>query len=68
MLPFSAIILCPPNTTSVVDSPSPAFAYTYPAISLADCPEISCLRYASFPTVSSLAEQFTTIVAPASAA
>ena len=26
IVPFSAIILCPPNTTSVVDSPSPAFA------------------------------------------
>ena len=38
------LVRCPENTRSVVDSPSPAFAYRYPHTSLPDCPVTSARR------------------------
>ena len=64
MTPFSAIKALPEKTRSVVDSPKPLEAYTYPQTQRADCWATSCLRYACLPISSLLAERLTMILAP----
>jgi len=63
-VPFSQIKLCPAKTMSVLDSPQPASAYTYPAISFADCIETRLLLKSALPITSSLAERLQISVAP----
>ena len=65
--PFSATRQCPPNTRSVLDSPGPAPAYTYAATHRPDWVATNCRRYAALPTVSLLADRFTSTAAPATA-
>ena len=62
--PFSAIMLWPVNTRSVVDSPSPASAYTYPHTRRPDCPTTRLRRYPDLPTSSLEADRFRITVAP----
>ena len=64
MFPFSHTMACPPNTRSVLLSPKPAPAYTYPAMHLALCVHTIFFMYSSFPAKAVSAARFRIISAP----
>ena len=66
--PFSQIIVWPSQARSVVDSPSPAAAYTYAARHRDDAERASRQRSSARPIVIGLPDRFAITVAPASAA
>ena len=64
MFPFSHTMACPPKTRSVLLSPKPAPAYTYPAMHLALCVHTMFFMYSSFPAKAVSAARFRIISAP----
>ena len=64
IFPFSHIMHLPEYTLSVVDSPSPALAYTYVHIFLFVWADIASTIVSRLSASSAIAELFTTTVAP----